>query len=72
MAIVSGFDLNYVNYAPITIGTALLLFGGWYLLSARKWFTGPVPMGTLEELERFEVAQAGKFTRPADTAYEPA
>jgi hypothetical protein len=23
------------------IGAALIFFGGWYLLSARKWFTGP-------------------------------
>ncbi len=36
------FDWNVVNYAPLTVGGALLLFGGWYLLSARKWFTGPV------------------------------
>jgi hypothetical protein len=21
---------------------ALILFGGWYLISARKWFTGPI------------------------------
>jgi hypothetical protein len=31
-----------VNYAPITVFGALILVGGWYLLSARKWFTGPV------------------------------
>jgi amino acid transporter len=37
-----GFDWNVVNYAPITVGAALLLFGGWYLLSARHWFKGPV------------------------------
>jgi amino acid transporter len=36
------FDWNVVNYAPLTVGAALLLFGGWYLLSARCWFTGPV------------------------------
>jgi amino acid transporter len=36
------FSWESVNYAPITVGGALLLFGGWYLLSARKWFTGPV------------------------------
>ena len=28
----SEFDLNFVNYAPITIGAAVLLFGGWYVL----------------------------------------
>ena len=36
------FDWNVVNYAPFTLGAALLLFGGWYRLSARHWFTGPV------------------------------
>ena len=36
------FDWELVNYAPLTVGGALILFGGWYLLSARKWFTGPV------------------------------
>ena len=36
------FDWEVVNYAPITVGGALILFGGWYLLSAKNWFTGPV------------------------------
>jgi hypothetical protein len=36
------FDWELVNYAPLTVGGALILFGGWYLLSARNWFTGPV------------------------------
>ncbi len=36
------FDWNVVNYAPLTVGGALVLFGGWYLVSARRWFTGPV------------------------------
>ena len=26
------------NYAPIAVGVVLILAGGWYLLSARKWF----------------------------------
>ena len=47
----TGFDWNVVNYAPITVGGALLLFGGWYVLSAHKWFKGPVRQGTEEELE---------------------
>jgi amino acid transporter len=36
------FDWNVVNYAPLTVGGALILFGGWYALSARHWFTGPI------------------------------
>jgi amino acid transporter len=49
-----GFDWNIVNYAPLTVGGAFLLFGGWYALSAKRWFKGPVRMGTEEELERIE------------------
>jgi amino acid transporter len=48
------FDWNVVNYAPLTVGGALLLFGGWYALSAKNWFKGPVRQGTEEELEQIE------------------
>jgi hypothetical protein len=30
---------------------ALVLFGGWWLLSARHWFPGPVRQASFEELE---------------------
>jgi amino acid transporter len=56
------FDWNVVNYAPLTVGGALLLFGGWYVLSAHKWFKGPVRQGDEQDLERIE-AQYGE--RPA-------
>lgn len=36
------FDWSVVNYAPLTVAGALLLFGGWYVVSARRWFKGPV------------------------------
>ena len=53
------FDWKVVNYAPLTVGGALILFGGWYLLSARKWFTGPVrEAGTEAELETIEQRMA--------------
>jgi hypothetical protein len=52
----SGFDWNVVNYAPITVGAALILFGGWYVLSAHKWFKGPVRQGSEEDLARLESA----------------
>jgi amino acid transporter len=42
------------NYAPIAVGGTLLLVGGWWLLSARNWFKGPVSQGTEEELARIE------------------
>jgi hypothetical protein len=31
-----------VNYAPIAIGGTLLLVALWWVVSARKWFVGPV------------------------------
>lgn len=36
------------------VGIAFILFGGWYVLSARKWFKGPIVQGTEEELEEIE------------------
>ena len=49
-----GFTWDFFNYTPALVGAAFLLFGGWYVLSARKWFKGPVVQGTEEELERIE------------------
>jgi amino acid transporter len=66
----AGFDWNYANYAPLTIGGAFILFGGWWVLSAKNWFVGPVRMGTDEELEQLEAKQEDEFLLPADTAYE--
>ena len=65
----AGFDWNYVNYAPLTILGAFLLFGGWWVLSAKNWFEGPVRMGTDEELEQLEARQEAGFLLPADTEY---
>jgi amino acid transporter len=49
------FDWAVVNYAPLTVGGALILFGGWYLVSARHWFTGPVrEAGSDDELTSIE------------------
>ncbi|MDN5859027.1 MAG: amino acid permease, partial [Pseudonocardia sp.] len=42
------FSFEYVNYAPITVFGAFLLFGGWYVLSARRWFAGPLRDPALE------------------------
>jgi amino acid transporter len=42
------------NYAPIAVLGTLALVGGWWLLSARKWFKGPIAQGTPEELARIE------------------
>ncbi len=63
------FNWNLANYAPLTIGGALLLFGGWWVLSASKWFKGPVRMGSDDELSALEGKQEGEFLLPADTEY---
>jgi amino acid transporter len=49
-----GYDWNLLNYTLPAVGTAFLLFGGWYVLSARKWFKGPIRQGDEAELERIE------------------
>ncbi len=55
----SGFDWNVVNYAPITVGAVLLAVGTWWLLSARKWFKGPIVQGSESELEQIEASYDG-------------
>ena len=41
-----GFDWTVVNYTPLAI-IIPLIFGGWYLVSAKNRYQGPV--STLEE-----------------------
>ena len=60
----AGFDWNYVNYTPLPVIGAFLLFGGWYVLSARKWFKGPVRQGTEEELEAIEAEYEAPIAAP--------
>jgi amino acid transporter len=62
-----GFNWDVANYAPLTVGGALLFFGGWWLISAKNWFTGPVRMGTEEELERMEEETLGQFALPTES-----
>lgn len=50
----SGFTWLDVNYAIIAVGGTLLLVGGWWVLSAHRWFKGPVAQGSEEELARIE------------------
>jgi amino acid transporter len=44
----SGFDATLINYTPLAI-LIPLIFGGWYLISAKNRYQGPVK--TLEEDE---------------------
>jgi amino acid permease (GABA permease) len=48
------------NYTPVAVAVVLGFAGGWWLLSARKWFTGPKVQGSAEELAALE----REFTRP--------
>jgi amino acid transporter len=50
----SGFTWLSFNYAPIAVVGTMLLVGGWWMLSARHWFKGPVVQGSEEELARIE------------------
>ena len=63
------FDWQFTNYTILWIGGFVVVFGGWWALSAKKWFKGPVRMGTEEELERLEAEQEKAFMLPADTQY---
>jgi amino acid transporter len=42
------------NYTPIAVLVVLGFAGTWWLVSARKWFTGPKVQGTPEELAAIE------------------
>lgn len=35
-------DSQALNYAPVAVGVTLLFSLGWWMISARKWFKGPV------------------------------
>jgi amino acid permease (GABA permease) len=50
----SPINRDTFNYAPIAVGVVLLFSGGWWLISARKWFTGPKSQGDDERLSAIE------------------
>ena len=59
-----GFTWLDVNYAPIAVIGTFLLVGGWWMLSAKRWFKGPVAQGSEADLERIE-AGFGEAAAPA-------
>ena len=61
----SNFDWLIFNYTPLPVFGAFILFGGWYLLSARKWFKGPIRQGDDAELARIESEYEGPAAAPA-------
>jgi hypothetical protein len=52
------------NYTIVAVGAVVLFSGGWWLLSARRWFTGPRVQGTAEELAAIE-RDLGEVAVPA-------
>jgi amino acid transporter len=62
-----GFTWLSVNYAPIAVIGTLVLVGGWWLLSAHKWFKGPIAQGSEAELARIE-ASFGEAPEPLPAA----
>jgi amino acid transporter len=46
--------IDVFNYAPIVVGAVVVITGVWWMVSARKWFTGPKVQGTPEELAAIE------------------
>jgi amino acid transporter len=50
----SPVNVKTFNYAPIAVLVVLGFAGIWWLVSARKWFTGPKVQGSPEELAAIE------------------
>ena len=46
--------LRQLADAAHAVGAVIVLAGGWYLVSARKWFKGPKVQGSAEELAAIE------------------
>jgi amino acid transporter len=61
------FSWELTNYTVLWFAGIGLIFGGWWFLSAKKWFKGPVRMGTEEELERMEEEQLGRYQMPTES-----
>jgi amino acid transporter len=61
------FDWRFTNYTILWFAGIGLVFGGWWFISARHWFKGPVRMGSDEELERLEEERLSKFGLPTES-----
>jgi amino acid permease (GABA permease) len=53
-----GNTLTTFNYAIVAVAVVLVYAGGYWFLSARKWFKGPKVQGSAEELARIEAELA--------------
>jgi amino acid transporter len=47
-------NITTFNYAIVAVAAVLVFSGGYWLLSARNWFTGPKVQGTPDELVAIE------------------
>ena len=54
----TNFSWSLTNYTILWFAAIGLFFGGWWVLSAKNWFKGPVRMGTEAELEQIEAVGA--------------
>jgi amino acid transporter len=61
------FSWELTNYTILWFAGIGLVFGGWWALSAKNWFKGPVRMGTEEELEALEEKTLGEFELPTES-----
>jgi amino acid transporter len=62
----SDFSWELTNYTVLWFAAIGIVFGGWWFISAKNWFTGPVRMGSEEELERLEEEQRRRFDLPTE------
>jgi amino acid permease (GABA permease) len=53
------------NYAIVAVGAVVIYSGGYWMLSARNWFTGPKVQGTGAELVAIERELGGEAVAPA-------
>ncbi|HXA43156.1 MAG TPA: amino acid permease [Candidatus Solibacter sp.] len=51
---VAPINITTFNYAIVAVAAVVLYSGGYWMLSARKWFKGPVAQGSEAELEAIE------------------
>jgi amino acid transporter len=62
------FSWELTNYTVLWFAGIGLVFGGWWFVSAKNWFKGPVRMGSEDELERLEEEQKARFGLPTEAA----
>jgi len=58
-----GNTITTFNYAPVAVGAVLLYSGGYWFLSARKWFKGPKVQGSADELAKIEAELGGALVK---------